>query len=99
MITSRSGFMSNPRLRGKYQKAIRGAVSRRNQPGQDFARHRQGQNATMGSGTYRTTQRPRFNAGHRIQQVRRNPSNEQGGLGRPAQPHAVQYAPPQRRNY
>ena len=97
MIKSRSGFMSNPGLRGKYQKAIRGALSRRNQPGQDFARHRQGRNATMGRSTYRTSQAPRFNAGHRIQQVRRNPSNEQGGVARPAQPQRVQYATPQRR--
>ena len=96
MIKSRSGFMSNPRLRGKYQTAIRGATARRNQPGQDYARARQGQNATMGSGTYRTTGRPRFDVGQRIQQARRNQSNEQGGLARPAQPIAVQYATPRR---
>ena len=97
MIQSRKGVMKHPALRGRYQQAIAAARARRSQPGQDAARAVQGLNAQRGTQTHRTTQRPRFNIGQRHQQVRRNRSNEQGGLARPATPHSARFATPHRR--
>jgi len=88
-------ILKDPRLRSKFSRFM--TQQRRSQPGQDSARAKQGLNAVLGGSTYRTANASRVAPHQRIQQVLRNRSNEQGGLGRPAQPTAVRYAPPKRR--
>lgn len=86
------GVLADPRMAGKYREflASRGTAPY-NPPGLDYNRGQQTRNAMQGRDTYRTTQRPRFGGGDRLQQFLRNTSNEQAGLPRPAQPAPVQF--------